>query len=123
MSWIRTGVLLVILAATSAPLARAEVIRIEAESMTDYLDRGGTAIHVTSCSAASGRLAVDGLDRDGEWIQFRLELTHSFCFVDSVRSAGTVGETRTFDITFDPDPPVETACEDTLTTIPGMGIG
>jgi hypothetical protein len=123
MKWTLIGAYLALAPLFFASPARSETVRIEAESMTGFSDRGGTAIHVTNCSAASQRLAVDGLDREGEWIRFRLDLTHSFCFVDSIRSAGAVGETRTFSIEFAPDPPALTACEDTVTTIPGMGVG
>ena len=123
MRWFLIGATIALLPPLFASSARSETVRIEAESMIDYSDRGGAGIHVTNCSAASQRLAVDGLDREGEWVRFRLDLSHSFCFVDSIRSAGAVGERRTFSIEFAPDPPALTACEDTVTTIPGMGVG
>ena len=106
-----------------API-QAQGILLEAEDFFTYgnIPGGYRPIRVVSCSAASGGYGVDGIDVDGEYIKWKLELETSFCFVDSLRSAQTDGETRTFAITFEPEALAGTSASDTLTTLPGRGV-
>lgn len=101
----------------------APVRSLEAEDATDWLDVGGSSIQIVACSAARGALAVDGVDWPGDWIAWDLSLTEDFYFRDSLRTAGSIGLTRTFVVQFLPaagGPPVAT---DTLRTPPGAGVG
>jgi hypothetical protein len=107
----------------ASPAAWAEKISLEAEAMFASHNVGGAAIVVTGCSAASKQLAVDGLDTEGEWIRIALDLPRDFCFIDSVRSAGSTGLVRTYAIVIEPTIPGPPSVADTLTTIPGSGIG
>jgi len=101
-------------------------IRIEAESFTAFWDSGGTPIAQHHCGAASQKLAVDGVDRKGEWIECRLRLEEQRCSVHSLRSAGKIGLMRTFAIQLfrlQADSSRTAVASDTLTTLPGAGIG
>jgi len=121
MKWLVAAILFVVLLLVAASAALAD-IRLEAEDMTASHNIGGFAIEVTGCGAASGFLAVDGLDVDGEWLRLRFTLNAAFCFVDSVRSAGDPGLVREFALSLDPVPSGESGAPDTLTTVPGSGI-
>ena len=110
------------LSLTVVQVASSETLRLEAEDYVDSYDVGGGSIYIRLCAAASQGLAVDGLDREGEWIQVALELTEGFCFVDSLRSAGSLGTVRMFSVRFERTSPSFLWAEDNLTTVPGAGI-
>jgi hypothetical protein len=101
----------------------AETIRLEAEDFVASHDVGGIRIYARSCTAASQGLAVDGLDMEGEWMELRLELASPTAFLHGLQTAGDVGLTRTFAVDFRPQSDQGTSLTDTLTTIPGSGIG
>ncbi len=103
-------------------IAFSQTLRLEAENFIASHNIGGGDVYVRSCSAASGGYAVDGLDREGEWIQLALELPESFCFFDSVRSAGSLGRIRRYAIQFESISPVLLWATDSVTTPPGSGI-
>jgi hypothetical protein len=110
----------IVLSLTTVQTAFSQTMRLEAENYIDSYNIDGADIYIRGCSAASEGLAVDGLDREGEWIQLALVLTEGFCFVDSVRSAGSLGAVRTYSIQFEKTAVLWAA--DTLTTVPGAGI-
>jgi hypothetical protein len=112
---------IVVLLTPAAPCTAAG-FRIEAESMIATHNLGGYAISVVSCSGASGGLAVNGLDNPGEWIEFRLELAAATAFIDSLHSAGLVGEIRHFAVQFLTGDDPTGAPGDTVTTGPGRGF-
>ncbi len=114
-------VVVVVLAVVAAP-CQAAGFRIEAESFIDANDLGGTQIVVVGCTYASGGVAVGGLDGPGEWIEFRLELSSTTTFVDSLRSAGLVGEVRHFSVLFLSGGDPVGAPGDTVTSGPGLGF-
>ncbi len=89
-------VLFAALGAAAPAAARAGTVRVEAEDMVAAGNLGGDDIRITTCSAASQGLAVDGLDREGEWLRVPLVLEEGGCLVDSLRSAGLLGLERTF---------------------------
>jgi hypothetical protein len=103
-------------------VASSETLRLEAEDLIDSHNISGGDIYIRGCSAASEGYAVDGLDREGEWIQLALDLTEGFCFVDSVRSAGSLGTVRTYSIHFEKTSTANLWAADTVTTLPGAGI-
>ncbi len=91
----RSLVLALALAAL-AGAAHATTFPIEAESMTSFLNLGGSAITVVGCSAARGGLAVDGVDFAGDYLEWPLTLAQDFVFRDSLRTAGGIGVVRQF---------------------------
>lgn len=68
--------------------AVAFALVLEAENYIDSHDEGGVSIYVTSCTAASGGLAVEGFDAVGDWIDLSVDLAEAGSFVDTLRSAG-----------------------------------
>ena len=109
------------LAGAPGPL-RAETLTIEAEAYSGSSDVGGDPIHVTSCTGASGGLAVDGLDTAGEALAWQFELDREFSFIDSLRTAGDSGSVRVFAVGFTPEWIGDPLPVDTETT-EGSGIG
>jgi hypothetical protein len=101
----------------------ATVIELEAENLTAMLNLGGNAINYVSCGAARGGLAVDGVDYEGDYIEWPLTLEQDFVFRDSLRTAGATGVVRQFAILFLPSGAGEPAAAETLTTPAGLGIG
>jgi hypothetical protein len=75
---------------------KAEGLRLEAETFTIYGNIGSLAIEQGYCGGASGEYGVNGLDVEKEWIMMPLTIPATFCFTDSIRSAGAVGFARTF---------------------------
>ncbi|HVP58779.1 MAG TPA: hypothetical protein VMU02_11855 [bacterium] len=69
----------------------AYAIIIEAESYVASYNAGGDAIHIVTCTAASGGLAVEGFDTPGDWIEVVLNVPQVYGYVDSLRSAGETG--------------------------------
>lgn len=74
--------------ALAASWAGAAPLVLEAEDYIASYDAGGVSIHVTSCSGASGGLAVEGYDHIGDWIELRVTLPESGAYADMFRSAG-----------------------------------
>ena len=106
--------------------ANANSIRLEAESYVASGDIPGCGLEIKShdCSEASGGLALDGMDCDGEWIELHLVLYRSLSLQCRVRSAGSIGSTRTFGVRFLLDDVSEVlVAADTLTTPQGTGVG
>ena len=68
--------------------ANAQTITVEAELYVTYYNAGGTTIYVTSCSGASGGLAVEGFDWTGDWIEVVLNIPEAGSYADTLRSAG-----------------------------------
>jgi hypothetical protein len=71
--------------------AAAQGIVIEAETFVATHDEGGSGIYITSCSAASGGLAVEGFDYPGDWIEVSLHVDANGSYADVLRSAGLYG--------------------------------
>jgi len=113
--------LAVLLIATGPALA--EDIRLEAENLLDSHNLGGTPIITKSCSAASGGLAMDGLDLDGEWLEFQLTVQEPLPFLVSVRSAGSTNLVRHFRVLFFAVDPESSEIQDEVSTGPGSGFG
>jgi hypothetical protein len=102
---------------------RAEDIRLVSGDVFTSGDLGGLAIGLVDCDGSLDGTAIDGLDQPGEWIKWHLTLAEPFCFVDSLRSSGTLGVIREFVTEYTPDPPAEGASQDTVFTVPGSGVG
>ena len=102
--------------------AVSQTLRIEAEEVYSASDLGGLGVVVRGCSAASGGMAVDGLDRVGEWIKIHVELDTGICFVDAIRSAGSTTTIRTFAVLFHDVSTGMLWSADTLVTPPGSGV-
>lgn len=98
-------------------------IRLEAEHYTAFHDIGGYPVSVVSCSGASGGLAVDYLDRAGEWIELALSLPEETTFADSLRSGQLIGRSAVLRIEFFPAEALEPVARDSVTTLQGRGIG
>src|SRR5512140_249000 len=79
-------------------------------------------IGVAHCDGALKGLAVTGMDAAGEWVQVPLRLSGDATFTDSLRSAGEVDYVRHFVVQFVDAFTQEPILEDTLTTIPGLGV-
>ena len=107
---------------TTVPSA-AQDIRLEAEAFIDSQDNGLEPITIVPCNLASGGYAVDGVDATGDRIVLDLPLDLGFCFQCAIRSAGDVSLIRTFEVSFHMVPDGTLLFADTLTTIPGSGIG
>jgi hypothetical protein len=106
--------------------ASANSFRLEAENYTASGNIPGCGLEVKShdCSEASGGLALDGMDCDGEWIELHLVLYRGLALHCGVRSAGSIGCTRTFGVRFLLDDESEAlVAADTLTTPQGTGVG
>lgn len=103
-------------------VAASQTIRIEAEEVYSASDLGGLGVVVRACSAASEGMAVDGLDRVGEWIKIHVELETGICFAEAIRSAGSTSTVRTFAVLFHDVSTGMLWSADTLVTPPGSGI-
>lgn len=97
-------------------------MRLEAEEYLAKQDYGGIPIQIHACNGASQGYAIDGLDLGSEWIAWDISLPARFCFVDSLRSAGTVKQVRTYRTTIERLPSGEIMDADTVVTLPGAGI-
>jgi hypothetical protein len=96
------AVILALLLLAVAARCPAAAWRFEAETV-DALhghDVGGSALQVVSCSAASGGLALEGLDTPGDWVAFDFALAAQTCLIDSLRCAGPTGESWQFLVEF-----------------------
>jgi len=110
------------LCSAGAEARTAEAVQLEAEDYVESMNVGGNPIQMVGCSAARGGLAVDGVDYEGDYIEWSLSLAQEFVFRDSVRSAGAVGLVRRYAVLFLPAGGGPPAASDTLTTTPGLGI-
>jgi hypothetical protein len=120
------GPLILIASLLFSGSAAGTVSRIEAETMFNHseINCGADLLSVVSCPSASGFQAVEGVDCDGEYIDLHLTVSGpgTFCFSDSVSSAGAVGLYRTYRIDFLRDTIGRTILfSDTLRTIEGTG--
>ena len=88
MAKLLLGVILITLLCVSA---NAQTIIVEAENYVASYDQGGVAIYVTSCSGASGNLAVEGFDFPGDWIEVIVTFPENGTYCDSLRSGGLSG--------------------------------
>jgi len=118
--------LLLVVPTLSMPLvasaAGGVVIRLEAESYQPPVHDGGpNLLQRVDCSVASGGQGVEGLD-PGDWIDLPLTLQAPFCFRDSLCSAAVQGLVRGYQIDFIDSNGI-TVASDTLTTVPGLGVG
>ena len=75
------------LALVTMPAASLPIF-LEAEDYIASYNAGGVSIYVTSCSGASGGLAVEGYDYPGDWIEMRVVLPEGGAYEDWFRSAG-----------------------------------
>jgi len=115
-------VLLGLLFSTADPSV-AQDIRLEAENFIDSQDNGLESIVIVPCDLASGGLAVDGVDATGDRIVLDLPLDTRFCFQSGIRSAGDITLVRVFEVSFNSVPDDSYLFADTLTTVPGSGVG
>ncbi len=121
----RTLMIILLLLALPVLRADAEIIKIEAE---DFFSSGeipgcGEPITAHVCQGASGGLAADGVDCDGEWIQLHLTVAVADSFFLGLRSAGMAGDVRTFRFDFLVDDAHQTLVGTMeLTTPPGLGL-
>lgn len=122
MRWPLLSTIVIAFPLAVVQVAFPQTLRLEAEDFIASHNIGGGDVYIRSCSAASGGYAVDGLDREGEWIQLALELSEGLCFVDSLRSAGSLGTVRTYAIHIERASPSYLWAADTVSTIPGSGI-
>lgn len=84
----KAALLIISALALAAAPACALPIFLEAEDYITSYNAGGVSIYVTSCSGASGGLAVEGYDYPGDWIEMRVALTEGGAYEDWFRSAG-----------------------------------
>ena len=72
----------VLLAAIAGSAGGAEDLRLEGEEFRLYGHHniGGLEITAEYCSAASERLAADGLDVEGEWIKLKVTFPDPDCY-------------------------------------------
>lgn len=106
---------------SSPCLARAD-LRIEIESFINYNDLGGGLIQRAQCSGALNGWVADFVDLPGEFVEVGLVLDEPMCFVDSLRSAGSLGEVRRIATSFRILPAGTEVSADTVDTLPGSGI-
>ena len=111
--WIAVGVCLL-------PAASAQGVIIEAETFVASHDEGGGMIYVTSCTAASQGLAVEGFDYPGDWIEVVLTVETNGSYADVLRSAGLDGLESTVRSTVYGCGP---AGEDLVSTFYTVGMG
>ena len=105
-----------------AGIAHAEDQRFVSDDVFTWGDLGGIRLAHTNCDGSLDRRAIDGFDVPGEWIAWRLTLTEPFCFVDSLRNAGTTDDVRHFVTEFILETTVETVSQDSVLTPPGRGL-
>ncbi len=74
--------------ALTASAAYAVPIILEAEDYVGSFNVGGNPIYVTTCSGASGGLAVEGYDYIGDYIELRVEIPQAGDYDDILRSGG-----------------------------------
>lgn len=109
-------------AAVLAP-ARGESMRIEAEIPFATHNTPGTGSVVAhTCGSASRGFALGGLDAEGDWAEFRLELAETWCFVDSLRGAGLVSGTWQYRLVVYPDTSDTPVIDESYPAVPGTGI-
>lgn len=121
-----SGLLLALLALLAAipAVASPQTIRIEAEDYVASHNVGGGQIVLAACNyGASGGRAIEGLDWNGDYVEYLLTLSQEFCFVDSLRSAGRVGSFREFVMEFFREDEPGFSSADTLVSPPGGGYG
>ncbi len=111
----------VVFIAILAP-ALALAFALEAEDFVASHDEGGVSIYVTSCSGASGGLAVEGFDFVGDWIELSLNLSQPGSFVDTLRSAGLLEAENDVRITYVGAGPEGSDLTSSFHTV-GFGIG
>jgi hypothetical protein len=84
-----------LLAATAAAhtAASADSMRFEAElcASAHRHNTGGGAIVERTCGTASNGFVMGGLDVDGDYIEFELQVDQDFCFQDSMRADAAPG--------------------------------
>ncbi len=120
-----SGFLAVLVLLSAIPAAASpQTIRIEAEDYVHSHNVGGGQIMLGACNhGASGGLAIEGLDWNGDYVEYLLTLQQEFCFVDSLRSAGRVGHVREFVMEFFREDEPGFSVADTLVSPPGGGYG
>ncbi len=104
-------------------ISGGEGFRIEAETYSNYGNISGQGIAQHSCSGASNGYGVNGVDIAGEWISWQVTFDQRFCCTDSLRSAGSNGFVRQFDLIFQRADGGEIVCTDSFYTPPGSGVG
>ncbi len=121
----RTLMIILLLLALPVLRANAEIIKIEAEDFFNYgqIEGCGQPITAHACEGASGGMAADGVDCDGEWIELHLTVAVADSFFLGLRSAGVAGDVRTFRFDFLADDAHQTLMGTMeLTTQPGLGL-
>jgi hypothetical protein len=118
---IRTPVVIGIIMLISSS-ASAQSIIVEAENYLTYYNAGGTTIYVTSCSAASGGLAIEGFDWTGDWIEYAVNIPVAGAYADSVRAAGLIAVESEFQSTIFGGAPGGGNLVSTFNML-GLGIG
>lgn len=103
-------------------VACAQAIIVEAESYVASNNTGGTVIYVTSCSGASGGMAVEGFDTPGEWIEVVVNVPAAGSYADSIRSAGLLNYESDLESTTFGSGPGGTDLTSAYHTL-GLGIG
>ncbi len=100
-----------------------EPIRIEAEIPFATHNTPGTAdVVARPCGSASFNFALAGLDADGDWAEYKLELTDTWCFVDSLCAAGEVNGTWQYRFAIFPDTSDTPIIDETYPAQPGTGV-
>ena len=84
----KAGLLVLAILVLLAHSACAVPVFLEAENYISSYNAGGVSIYVTSCSGASGGLAVEGYDYPGDWIELRVVLPQGGAYEDWFRSGG-----------------------------------
>jgi hypothetical protein len=101
-------------------------IRLEGEGDSEhpvqYGNVGGREYTVEPCSYASGGNVLEGMDADGDYLEWNFSVEGEFCFAESLRSAGSLQLVRTFVVTIR-DEEDNLHALDTLVTRPGLGTG
>ena len=115
--------LLVAAAADGAPASSLRFEAEDAEAMNRFHDLGGIPIIRKACDDASGGVAIEGLDLDGEYLEFDLELFEPWCFTDSLRCAGALDGNWEFRVEFINAEEGQPGARDWVPSVVGRGIG
>jgi len=107
----------------SARAADTSPQRLEVEEYILKENVGGEPIvEVFICGTSEG-LAVRGFDTAGDRIDLKLEVTRSFCFVDSLLGAALKDQAWQFDLQIFPAGSATPAVEELYPEVPGEGVG
>ncbi len=90
------GAAAVVMALTGLAGSAFGSVHWEAELNYELHNAGGASIVLASCQHASGGFSLQGLDCDGDCVDFFFTTPTAWCFTDSIRAAAPVDGTWSF---------------------------